>query len=149
MFQRPKKRKPIDPAHNPDRRNKEMGLRCARRDLTKRELFGSRVEFLCQSGFSLRNYASKSRFVVNCQISQHAAIQSNVCFLQTGDQLAVAQTFSTGLSVDSRNLQSTEVALFNTTVTISVLTSFDNRLLGNSEHTRARSIVTFSRLQYF
>jgi hypothetical protein len=104
---------------------------------------------LSESRFRLRNDVGKRRLVMNRQISQNTAVQVDVGFFQAGNQLAVSQAFSPGLRIDADNPQRTEVALFRPAVAVSVLTGFDNSLLGNPEYARTRTIVAFSGFQYF
>src|SRR3954462_5303484 len=97
-----------------------------------------------QSCFSLRNNSSKCYLIIYSQIGQNTTIQYDCSFFQASNQLAVRQAFSTRRSIDTSNPQSAEVTLLNATVAVSVLTSFDNSLFGNTECTRTCTVITFS-----
>src|SRR5690606_37981316 len=73
-------------------------------------------------------------FVMHCQIGKHSTIQSDTGLSKTSDQAAIAQTFRTGLRVDTSNPKRTEVTLFNSTIAVGILTGFDNSLFSNSKY---------------
>src|SRR5690606_39445948 len=90
-----------------------------------------------QGRFGLLNNSGNRLLLVHGQVSQNLTIDFNIRFLQASDQTAVRQTVCTGASVDTGNPQCAERALTVATVTVGILTSLDNRLLGNAEYTRS------------
>src|SRR5690554_4483547 len=100
-----------------------------------------------QGCFGLLNHSGKRLLLVHGQISQNLTIDFNIRLLQASDQTAVRQAVCTGASVDTGNPQSAESALTVATVTVCVLTSLDNRLLGNAEHTTTSAVVTLGLLE--
>jgi len=105
--------------------------------------------YLSQDGFSFLDNRSKRRFFVHCQISQNLAVDLDGRLFQTGDQTAVGQTVVASTSVDTSDPQSAELTFFLTTVTVGVLTSLDDRLLGNTEYAGTRTVVAFSSFRIF
>src|SRR5690554_3867662 len=100
-----------------------------------------------QGCFGLLNNSGKRLLLVHGQIGQNLTIDFNIRFLQASDQTAVRQTVCTGTSVDTGNPQCAERALTVATVTVGILTSLDNRLLGNAEYTATSAVVTFGLLE--
>lgn len=76
-------------------------------------------------------------------------VDFNRGFFQAIDEFAVRNTVLTCCCVDTRNPQLTELTLTLTTVTVSILTSFDNSLEGNAVYARTRTVVAFSLFQNF
>lgn len=100
-----------------------------------------------QRCFGFLDNSSKRLLLVHGQIGQNLTIDFDVSLFQTSDQTAVRQTVSAGASVDTGNPQSAESTLTVTTVTICVLTGFDNRLLGYTEYTATSTVVTFGLIE--
>src|SRR5690554_1406472 len=100
-----------------------------------------------QGCFGFLNNSGKRLLLVHSQIGQNLTIDFNIRFLQTSDQTAVRQTVCTGASVDTSDPQCTKSALTVTTVTVCVLTGFDNRLLGNAEYTTTSAVITLGLLE--
>ena len=100
-----------------------------------------------QGRFGLLNNSGKCLLLVHGQIGQNLTIDFYVSLFQTSDQTAVRQTVGAGTSIDTGNPQSAESALTVTTVTVSVLTGFDNRLLGYTEYPATSAVVTFGLIE--
>ncbi len=103
---------------------------------------------LCQSCFRFFNQSGERYFVEYCDISQDLTVDFNRGFFQAIDEFAVRNTVLTCCCVDTRNPQLTELTLTLTTVTVSILTSFDNSLEGNAVYARTRTVVAFSLCIY-
>src|SRR5690606_4276817 len=115
--------------------------------LTPRPLTGYAVKL--QAGLGFFNQSRKRCFFIHGQVSQYFTVNFNHGFFQAIDELAVRQTVQTCAGVDTRDPQLTELTLTLTTVAVSILTGFNNGLLGNTEYTAASTVVTFSLLQNF
>jgi hypothetical protein len=104
---------------------------------------------LRQCSFSLLDNRSKGSLLVYSQVSQDFTVDFDFGFLQASDEAAVGQTVDACSSVDTCDPQSAELTLTLTTVTVCILTSFDDSLFGNSEYTAASTVVTFGLFQDF
>src|SRR5690606_20171539 len=104
---------------------------------------------LSQYGFRFLDNRSKRRFFVHCQISQNLAVDLDGRFFQASDETAVGQTVYTSTSIDTSDPQGAELTLPLTAVAVGVLACLDHCLLGNTEHARASTVVTFSKFQNF
>src|SRR5690606_24567321 len=100
-----------------------------------------------QGRFGLLNNSGKRLPLVHGQVSQNFTSNFHLPFLQAIDQTAGRQTVCTGASVDTGNPQCAERALTVATVTVGILTSLDNRLLGNAEYTTTSAVVTLGLLE--
>jgi hypothetical protein len=107
------------------------------RSVTDKELKRS------QRRFGFLNNSGKRLLLVHGQIGKNFTINLNIRLLQASNQTAVRQAISTGTRIDTRNPQSAERTLTVTTVTVRVLTSFNNRLLGYTEYTATSTVITF------
>jgi hypothetical protein len=83
---------------------------------------------------------------MNGEVGKYAPIERNARALQTIDQATVSQSIGSRLRIDSRNPQRSKLTLALTTVAISVLTRFCNRLLRNSKNARTRPVVALGLL---
>src|SRR5690554_8022995 len=108
-----------------------------------------RNEGLSQASLCFFDNRSKRRFFVHGQIGQNLTVDFNGRLFQTSDQTAVGHAILTSTGVDTGDPQSTELTLALLAVTIGVLTCLDDRLLGNPEYTRTRTVVTFGEFQNF
>src|SRR5690606_27675077 len=104
---------------------------------------------LSQASLCFFDNRSKRRFFVHGQIGQNLTVDFDRRFFQASDQTAVGQTVDTSTSIDTGDPQSTELTLALLAVTVGILTRLDDRLLGNPEYTRARTVVTFGEFQNF
>lgn len=102
---------------------------------------------LRQCSFGFLDNRSKGTLLVYSQVSQNLTVDFDVGLFQTSNKAAVGQTVDTGSSVDTCNPQSAELTLTLTTVTVRILTSFDDSLFGYTEHTAASTVVTFGLFQ--
>src|SRR5690554_7263094 len=100
-----------------------------------------------QRWFGLFNPSRKRVVLVPGPVRQNLTIDFYIRLLQASDQTAVRQTVCTGASVDTGNPQSAESALTVATVTVGILTSLDNRLLGNAEYTTTSAVITLGLLE--
>src|SRR5690606_35686171 len=98
-----------------------------------------RNEGLSQASLCFFDNRGKRRFFVHSQIGQNLTVDFDGRFLQTSDQTAVRHAINPSTSVDTSDPQSTELTLPLLALTIGILTSLDDRLLGNTEYTRART----------
>src|SRR5690606_15916920 len=106
-----------------------------------------RNEGLSQASLCFFDKRSKRRFFVDGLYVLNLTVAFSVSLNHAGNQTAVGQTILTGTSVDTGNPQSTELTLALLAVTVGILTSLDDRLLGNPEHTRTCTVVTFGEFQ--
>ncbi|CED76195.1 conserved hypothetical protein [Klebsiella pneumoniae] len=104
---------------------------------------------LCQSCFRFFDQSGERYFVEYSDVSQDLTVDFNRGFFQAIDEFAVRNTVLTCCCVDTCNPQLTELTFTLTTVTVSVLTSFDNSLEGNAVYARTRTVVAFSLFQNF
>ena len=81
------------------------------------------------------------------QVCQYAAIQANLGLAQPGDQAAVGQAIGARGRVDTRDPQRAELALLLPTVTVRVLASLDDGLLGNVLDATAGAVVTLGAVE--
>src|SRR5690554_6677302 len=86
---------------------------------------------------------------MHCKISQNLTVNFNRRFFQTVNEFAVRQTIYTRASVNTCNTSLTELTLTLTTVTVCILTCFNNCLFSNTENTATSTVITFSLLQNF
>src|SRR5690554_7163760 len=84
---------------------------------------------------------------MHCKISQNLTVNFNSCFFQAVNEFAVRKTVNTCTSVNTCNPQLTELTFTLTTVTVSILTCFNNCLFSNTENTTTRSEEHTSELQ--
>ncbi len=98
---------------------------------------------LCQSCFRFFDQSGERYFVEYSDVSQDLTVDFNRGFFQAIDEFAVRNTVLTCCCVDTCNPQLTELTFTLTTVTVSVLTSFDNSLEGNAVYARTRTVVAF------
>ena len=87
--------------------------------------------------------------VVDSEVSEYLAVDLDTCLVQQTHQLAVAETFHAGGSVDTLNPQCAEVALLGATVAISVGETLLPSVLGNGPHVLAGTEVTSGQTQNF
>eukprot|EP01155_Anaeramoeba_flamelloides_P050734 Anaeramoba_flamelloidesc42128_g1_i4.p1 GENE.c42128_g1_i4~~c42128_g1_i4.p1 ORF type:complete len:147 (+),score=0.09 c42128_g1_i4:94-534(+) len=104
---------------------------------------------LRQCSFSLLDNRRKSSLLIYSQVSQDFTVDFDLSFFQASDEAAVGQTVDTCSSVDTCDPQCAELTLALTTVTVRILTSFDDSLFGNSEYTATSTVVTFGLFQDF
>jgi len=88
---------------------------------------------LFETSLGSRCNRTKRFRIVYCNVRQHFAINLDLGFVQAVYQAAVGQTVQTSRRVDTRDPQRTKLALALATITVGVLTGFDDRLLGGLE----------------
>src|SRR5690606_37206106 len=103
-----------------------------------------RNEGLSQASLCFFDNRSKRRFFGHGQLGQNLTGAFEGSVLQPGNQTAAGQTILPGTSVDRGNPQSTDLTLALLAVTVGILTSLDDRLLGTPEYTRTCTVVTFA-----
>src|SRR5471030_141975 len=101
---------------------------------------------LRQCCFRFLNQSGKYHFVEDCDVSQNLTVNFNRSFFQAVNEFAVRHVVLTSCCVDTRDPQLTELTFLLTTVTVSVLTSFDNSLECNTIYARTGTVVTFRLL---
>ncbi len=77
------------------------------------------------------------------------AVQSHHLLGEAVHELAVGQSLSSGSGIDACGPQSSEVALFEAAVTISMHARFHDTSLCNGEETAGEPTVSFCSLQNF
>src|SRR5690625_4957749 len=89
----------------------------------------------------LFHHGAEGLLVVDGQVGQNLAVQSDFRLAQTCDQPAVAQAVCPAGCIDPGNPQRAKLPLALAAVTVGILTSLDDRLLGHSEGPRAGPVV--------
>src|SRR5476649_500257 len=102
---------------------------------------------LRQRTFRFIRQSGKRHFVEYGDVCQDLTVDFNRSFFQAINEAAVRNAVLTGCGVDTRNPQLTELTFLLTTVTVGVLACFDNRLEGNTVHTRTGTVIAFRFFQ--
>ena len=77
------------------------------------------------------NNCLESIGVVDCEVSEHLAVDFDASLVQQTHQLAIAEALHAGSGIDTLNPKSAEVALLGTTVAVSIGKTLLPSVLGN------------------
>ena len=87
--------------------------------------------------------------VVHGEISEDFAIQSDVLFPETGDELGVGKAVDAGGVVNAGNPEGAEVAFFVATIAVRITESLDDTLFTEAVRTSAGMLHAFGFFQHF
>ena len=82
--------------------------------------------------FGCVQYGLESSRIVEGEVSERFAVQTNTFLVEHVDEVAVFYTVCAGCSIDTCNPQAAIYALFEFTVAESILPAFFKRIFGNS-----------------
>lgn len=97
--------------------------------------------------FCLGNHGSKCLGVADGEISEHLAVEQDICLAQAKDQLAVGKTILAGTSINPGYPQTAQVALAIFPVSRGVPHALEARFVRAADQAMPAAKLTFCKLE--